>query len=232
MLYVYFGDNISEIRLKAFERVHTLANRCEVISPITADTYEEGILTELANNASLFGGEQVILLDTPSESTLFQNGIYTNIDTLIVSPHHFVMIEGGLTVVEKKKLAHATEMCEVAGKEEERLNVFALGEALSMRDRKTLWILYNTFSREGVPNEEIVGILFWQLKILRLAERTQSPEEAGQKPYPYQKAKRALAKFKKGELEALSQSLLVLYHEGHLGKCDMSLALERWMLSV
>ena len=62
--------------------------------------------------------------------------------------------------------------------------------------------------------------------------QTKSAEEAGQKPFVYQKAKRALSKFKSGELEKLSRELLVLYHEGHMGKGDINLTLEKWVLNV
>ena len=38
--------------------------------------------------------------------------------------------------------------------------------------------------------------------------------------------------FKEGELEALSRSLLALYHDGHGGKKDIDLALEKWTLTI
>jgi hypothetical protein len=68
--------------------------------------------------------------------------------------------------------------------------------------------------------------------MLRLAERTKSAEEAGQKPFVYSKAKRALSAFKEGELDSISRDLLSIYHDGHLGKRDIDLALERWVLTL
>jgi hypothetical protein len=52
------------------------------------------------------------------------------------------------------------------------------------------------------------------------------------KDFPYNKAKRSLRNFKEGELEKLSQTLLAVYHDGHGGKRDIDLALEKWTLTI
>ena len=52
------------------------------------------------------------------------------------------------------------------------------------------------------------------------------------KDFSYNKAKRALGTFKEGEVAALSESLLRAYHDARLGKLELDLALERWVLTV
>ena len=84
----------------------------------------------------------------------------------------------------------------------------------------------------GVSAEEVIGILWWQLKTLRLAAVTKSAPEAGMKDFPYNKAKRALGNFSDGELETLSHSVLRVYHDGHAGKTDIDFALEQFVLSL
>ncbi len=84
----------------------------------------------------------------------------------------------------------------------------------------------------GVRSEELVGILWWQLKTMRLAAVTRSAIDAGMKDFLYNKAKRALGLFKEGEVNELSRSLLELYHLSHQGKRDMDLALEEWVLKM
>jgi hypothetical protein len=86
--------------------------------------------------------------------------------------------------------------------------------------------------REGAQAEEIIGILWWQLKMLRLAAKTKTAAEAGVKDFPYNKAKRALAGFKSGEVDTLARSLLALYHDGHAGKRYINVALEEWVLRM
>lgn len=232
MLYVYFGNNTSEVRQKALARVHQCAGEDGQVVHITSDGYAIGSLTDLACGASLFSGKQVFLLDTPSERIEAYEDIMGDLELLKESVHDFILIEHAILAGDKKKFSAYGEMHEIVGEKKVSFNTFALTDALCMRDKKTLWLLLMDAWKAGVPNEEIVGILFWQVKILRLVEKTESAEEAGQKPFVYQKAKRALGKFKSGELERLSRELLVLYHEGHMGKADMSLALEKWVLTI
>ena len=233
MLYVFFGTDTSSVRTRAFETLATFGEGASTrASRITVDNYTQGMLAELAGSTSLFGEPQIVILDTLSEDEIVYEEVLRTLSLMGESANTFVLIEKGLSVaVQKECRAHA-QVCEELKKGEEKLDVFALCDALIARDKKSLWLLFIALKNEGVSLEEIIGILQWQLKILRLAERTGSPEEAGQKSYPYNKAKRALIKFKKGEVDALARSLLVIYHEGHMGKRDTALALEEWILRV
>ena len=234
MLYVFFGKDSVLVRERALAHIRTITDTTvsEVVK-ITGDAHSEGMLNDLAGGSALFGGEQVILLDTPSSEESFDDAVLKNIQMLEESPNHFVVIEEGLLAGKKKVYAtHAVSIEEIAADVKEKFNTFGLAEAFLNRDKKMLWILLQDAWKNGEKNEAIVGIIFWQIKILRLAERTQTPEEAGQKPFPYNKAKRALSKFKKGELDKISRELLEIYHRGHGGRVDLSLALERWVLRV
>ncbi|MBP9843102.1 MAG: hypothetical protein KBC62_03795, partial [Candidatus Pacebacteria bacterium] len=111
-------------------------------------------------------------------------------------------------------------------------NTFTIAEALAKKDKRQIWVLLQQARLLGIRDEETIGILWWQLKALRLAKRTNTPDEANMKEYPFKKAKQALRNFKDGEVEALSRSLLELYHLAHQGKRDMDMALEEWVLKV
>ena len=232
MLYVYFGNNTSEVRQKALARVHVCAGNDGQVVHITSDTYMVGSLIDLARGASLFSEKQVFLLDTPSERTEVYEDIMGNLELLKDSEHDFILIEHAVLAGDKKKFSAYGEAHEITAEKKDSFNTFSLTDALCMRDKKTLWLLLMEARKAGVPAEEIIGVLFWQIKILRLVEKTKSAEEAGQKPFVYSKAKRALSKFKSGELEKLSRELLVLYHEGHMGKVDINLTLEKWVLTI
>jgi len=103
---------------------------------------------------------------------------------------------------------------------------------LANKDKKSLWLLFCEAKRNGLSGEEIIGTLWWQLKSLRLAAMTNSASEAGMKDFTYNKAKRALRNFRDGELETLSHSLLLAYHDGHGGIRDIDYALEEWVLGL
>jgi DNA polymerase III delta subunit len=233
MLYVYFGNDTNTVRKNAFAFLRTLTESDSNVLQITHDTFQEGMITECAEANSLFGGAQIAVIDMMSQDVTAFAYVMQHLNVMAESVNHFIMIEGPLLAPEKKKLqTHARTYEESAMAKKEKFNAFSLTDAFAERNRKSLWLLLTEAWREGLSNEEIIGVLLWQVKMLRLAERTQSAEEAGQKPFVYSKAKRALANFKKGELDDISRALLVIYHDGHLGKCDVGVALERWVLRV
>ena len=191
------------------------------------------MIADVAEGVSLFGKGQIFIVDTLSDDQNAFASLLGHLESMQSSPHHFVMIERTLNAVDKKKIAkHATSCEEITAEKKERFNAFLLTEALLRKDKKSLWLLLTEAWKEGLSNEEIIGILFWQVKIVRLAEKTKSAEEADQKPIVYSKAKRALSVFKKGEADQISRELLALYHEGHAGKVDTSVALEQWVLKL
>jgi len=133
----------------------------------------------------------------------------------------------------KKKLInkYANDVIDISKKLEKKFNVFIIADALSKRDKKSLWILLTKFKQEGILNEEIIGILYWKIKMLRLAEVTKNSNEAKQDSFRYNQAKKACLNFEKGELAEISESLLSIYNDGHLGLCDFDIELERFVLS-
>jgi DNA polymerase III delta subunit len=194
---------------------------------------EKGIYADAIGGASLFGGEQVYLIDTPSTDEVMYEDTVNNLESFKESNNLFIVIEATLLAPEKKPFAkYADTIEEFKAVATERFNSFALADALAARDKKSLWLLLNEAVLSGIAQEELIGTLWWQLKSLRLAAMTRSASEAGMKDYPYDKAKRALGKFKPGEIESLSHSLLSLQHMSRLGKRDLDLALERWVLGI
>lgn len=231
MLHVFFGKG--GVRERALAHAHSLCAQGSEIVKISSDEYATGLLRELTEGTSLFGGAQVILIDTPSSDAAFEDEVQGMLSDVKASKNHFVVIEGALLAQAKREYTKYADTIEDVGTAaDEKFNTFALTDAFLARDKKKLWILLMEAWRAGESNEAIVGVLFWQLKILRLVSKTSSPEEAGQKPYPYNKAKQATLGFKAGEIERLSRELVQLYHDGHMGKVDMSTALERWVLSI
>ncbi len=233
MLTVYFGKDAIEVRKKAFDRVREIEMGGTSVERITAEGFERGMLANCAGASSLFSGPQALLLDTPTEDPEVFEEVLQSVAALTESRNTFLIIEGPLLAEQKKIFAQAGATCiEVQENEKKEFNVFLVSDALASRDKRTLWLLLQAARREGVSAENIIGTLFWQLKILRLAAVTKTAEEAEQKAYPYNKAKRALGKFTKGELETLSESVLTLYHDGHRGLRDIDIALERWVLEL
>jgi len=229
MLHVYFGSDTSAVRKAAWAAVRIATASAPHI--LTSGSYEPGQLSELVGNGSLFGDARVVLIDTPRE--VLAEEVQSLLAAMAASSDTFIIIEGSLLAAAKKQYAkHTTELHEFTATARERFNTFAIADALIARNKKQLWLQLQKAVQAGISPEEIIGVLWWQLKSIRLAAVTQSADAAGMKTYPYNKAKRALANIPLPEAERLAHDLLTMYHAGHAGETDLALALEEWVLRL
>lgn len=233
MLHIYFGTDAIGVRDKAFTVASEREEAGATLTRIDAQAFEPGILSDALGAVSLFGGEEVFMLDMPSDDGDFAEEVASNLEAMAESGNTFIVIEGPLLAAQKKPYQKYAEVCEeLKATAAERFNAFSMADALLRKDKKSLWILLQQAKMAGLSPEEIIGTLWWQVKTLRLSQLTSSAAEAGLKDFPYNNAKRALSKFKDGEVEALGHSLLAVYHDGHGGVRDIDLALEKWVLTL
>jgi DNA polymerase III delta subunit len=235
MLIVFYGANEIKVREALSTQLDSLkeADPSIVTVRVEADSYLPGQLANLVGAASLFGEKYVYVLDTPSLSEVFWAELESLASDLASSSQTFILAEKSLLVGPKKILTtNATSITEYKNEAGEGFNPFQLAEALLRKDKRSLWLLLQEAIKNDLPAEEIIGVLWWQIKTLRLAMLTKSAGEAGIKDFPYNKAKKAIGNFKPGEVEGLALSLLTLYHDGHSGERDIDLALEGWVLSL
>ncbi len=232
MLSIYYGNDLVKARAGALMATDKLVEKLGArLNKIESEQYAPGMLSDMLGATSLFGGVEVYLIDTPSEEVDFYTAVIDVLKEMSESVNHFIIIENALLAPERKKFEkHTTTIEEYKKVASATFNAFALADALSARDKKSLWVLLQEAIRNGLSAEEIIGTLWWQLKSLRLAKLTSSAEEAGMKDFPYNKSKRALRNFKTGELETLSVGLLRVYHDGHGGVRDTLEGLEEWVL--
>ena len=232
MLHVYYGTDRQRVRDAANGFTDTAMSPEGTLTVLDVQSFAPGLIADALGASSLFGGEEWFLLDTPSAEADFAEEVKNNLKEMAESGNTFVVLEGALLAPAKKTFGkHAAVIEEFTAEKTERFNTFAMADALASKDRRKLWVLLQEARLNGLAPEEIIGMLWWQMKALRLAEVTRNAAEAGMKDFPYNKAKRALAKFMPGEVATLSHSLLSLYHDGHSGVRDIDLALERWVLS-
>ena len=232
MYVVYYGTDRGKVRDAATLYIAANLPPEGTLTTLDASSFVPGQVADALGASSLFGGEEWFVLDTPSANPEFQAEVQEALKELSESGNTFIIMEEALLAPAKKtygKYAKSTE--EFTAIKEERFNTFGMAEALALRDKRKLWVLLQEARMNGLREEEIIGMLWWQLKSLRLASVTSSAAEAGMKDFPYNKAKRALSGFAPGEVVSLSRSLLEVYHAGHSGQRDMDVALEQWVLS-
>lgn len=111
-------------------------------------------------------------------------------------------------------------------------NIFAFTDAIGAKKKKDAWVLYQKALASGMVAEEIFWKVVWQIKSLLLAKRTNSSMESGQNAFVYQKAKSFLKNFKDGELENISESLVVGYHNARRGKGEIEALIEKTLLNL
>lgn len=229
MFVVFYGNDVIGVRRAAHEYISDKGTA----TTIEADNFEPGMIAESAGGLSLFSDSTTYIIDTPSADLKFKEEVESHLAALAESTHQFVLIEGALLAADKKVYGkYAERMEEFKRASDRQFNVFALADALARKDKKSLWLLLHDAFRAGFSSEEIIGTLWWQLKTLRLAAITSTASEAGMKDFPYNKAKRALSKFKAEEVAEKSRELLAAYHDARLGKLELDLALERWVLTL
>lgn len=233
MYVVFYGSDRGGVRDAATRYIDASMPADATLTTLDNNDDTVGQIADALGASSLFGGSQWFVLDTPSANAEIMTAVTDSLLAMSESTNTFVILEGALLAPAKKTYGkYATESSEFSAEKAVRYNAFALAEALAEKDKRRLWVLLQEARLEGLRDEEIAGMLWWQLKALRLAKLTNSADEAGMKDFPYNKAKRALSKFTDGEVERLSQSLLELYHDGHAGVSDMEVKLEEWVLGV
>lgn len=231
MYLVFSGSDRLKVRDKATEYIDKNLPAGATLTTLDEGSFVAGEVLNALGANSLFGGEEWFVLDNPSLNDDFYEETKKTLKEIGESNNTFLILEGNLLAPEKKSYSkYAKEIFEFKSEGVERFNTFAIAEALANRDKKKLWVLLQEARLEGLRDEEIIGMLWWQLKSLRLVALTKNSTEAGMKDFPYNKSKKALVKFSAGEVDKLSQQLLELYHAGHAGVRDMDNALELWVL--
>jgi len=233
MYTVFFGTDRTKVRDQATSYIEKHFPSDGTLTTFDGQSFVSGQIADALGATSLFGGAEWFVLDTPSGNPDFAEEVKTALKEMSESVNTFIILEEALLAPAKKSYGKfAVSMEEFTAQKNERFNTFAMAEALAQKDKRQLWVLLQDARKDGLREEEIIGMLWWQLKSLRLAAVTNSAEEAGMKDFPYNKSKRALSTFAPGEVVILSQSLLELYHAGHSGQRDMDIALEQWVLTL
>ncbi|PIR37249.1 MAG: hypothetical protein COV34_03445 [Candidatus Zambryskibacteria bacterium CG10_big_fil_rev_8_21_14_0_10_42_12] len=237
MIYTFFGTDEQKTRAKA----HTFIDALKKKRPdapfflVKSDGNSIVQLEELSQGAGLFYEKQIVFADHVFGEDGAKEYMKTLLPMMKNSDSVFVVLEGKLLAPEKKlfeKYSLEVKEFEVVEKKKTEFNVFALGDALISQDKIKLWSLYLEAIEEGKTPEEIQGTLMWQAKSMALAAKAKYAGETGLKPFVFSKAKNAGARYTKTEMEQLPWSLTEMLHASRLEGEDLSVAMERWVLSL
>lgn len=237
MLYLIYGTDTH----KARKKLHDLLDLAKKKRPeaelfkITTENFSEAQLDELLVSQGLFEQKYTTVLDNLFERRDFKDYVLDKLKDMADSEQIFLMLEGAVDVSSIKKIEkYAKQVQEFVKKEDKKYgaNIFSITDGLLQKDKRKLWVSYIDFIRQGIPPEEIHGILFWQVKNMLLASRADSGNETGLAPFVYKNALTGARKYKQEDLVFMSNSLVDMTHKVRQGEGDLGVMLERWVLSL
>lgn len=249
MFYLFYGTE-SE---KARARMHEILEGAKKKRPdaeifrVEGAGFHEGMIDEWTGGMGLFERKMIVVLDKVFENKDAAEALAARAEALAASENMILILEGKIdkkTLGRLEKHAFKAEVYDEkkeaprfgaapAGGGGNAFNIFFLTDALGARDKKSLWSLYCKSQLSGVVPEEVSGILFWQLKAMRLASPPLADAKStGLNPFVFNKAKTYARNFSSKELDLLSSRLVASYHDAHRGLNDFSVELEKFVLSL
>ena len=229
MLYIFHGTDVSKSREKAHKLIDSLRAKKPDASyvPIDAGGWNMNIIKEHLGGQGLFSNKYIIFLDRVTENIEAKEGIADFLPAMNESSNIFVMLEGKVFAELKRDIEKHAEKVVVTdisvaakssggkGGAKGEFNVFALADAVAIRNRANSWTIYRQAVDRGIGPESILGTLFWKIKTMIIAG-----------------AGRGSTKYSKVELESLLTRLITLYHDGHRGMVDLELGTEKLLLEL
>ncbi len=233
MFYLIHGKNRNKSSNKAIALIEGLLAKKPNASYIKVDE-EEWVGTffdEFAGSAGLFENKSVILADNLWSGELPNE---EDVEKIQKSENIFILIENDISSENLKKLKEKAEkVIDVGDEDKERgFNVFSISDAYGEKDKKKLWLLYRKSASEGVEVEDVVNIIFWQIKNLILAKRELLDGEFKLKPFVISKAKSYAKKWEGKELQKHAEELVKMLHNSRLGKVNLENVFEKWILDM
>ncbi len=230
MIYLFHGSDVDKVRTKAFEWVAKARMKEPNLAYVRLARVEltDAALDDAALSGGLFVSRLLILLDDPfpaartagdEEGSEEENGagslLEDHLDALAASDNAIVILAPKLAAAKAKKLVAKAKFSyqfdKPAAREAARGFNSNLVNALAARSRDKLWLEINRALAAGDAPEMLHGLLHWKARdLMEKGGRAWSPREAHQ----------------------LSLALIALLQSSRRGGLDLTLALERFALSI
>ncbi|MDE0243693.1 MAG: hypothetical protein OYG31_03220 [Candidatus Kaiserbacteria bacterium] len=199
MLYVFYGDRYAARELSRQYVAVCKKKRPHAeylsISPLSASRS----LEELLFGQGLFEKKYIVFCDEVLGDKTCSGHLQQNLEQYHQSPHMFIIFEPSLKPTEEKKLSRAgatMQKSEERQKQHDHRRLFSFTDTFLKRDVGKTFAALHQLLRDGEPADSLTQILLWQLRTLCATDRSDNAEDAGLKPFVYQKAKRSLTALK------------------------------------
>lgn len=229
MLYVYYGNDRDAVIEKSRQRI---ANASSLM--MSPDSYDEGRILALLGGGGLFGDKEIIVVRDFFQEPDMQEFLLQNASDMATSDNLFIVIEEKILKKEKtlfEKTGAVMEEYKLPPKpkyDPNVFNTFSLSDAFADKNVKQLWLLFQEALRRNIAPEEIHGVLWWQVKNMRLVDEEKT--NPGLHEFVYGKTQKALKNYTKEKLVCLAERFVRAYHEARQGKRDLAHELEKIIL--
>jgi len=196
-------------------------------------TFSSSRFLETINGMGLFESKSIVICRYALEDKEQRDLVLSKLDELQSSDNAYVFIESSLHNAHIKKIQktskHVYEF--KSEKKETRFNTFSLTDMLLKKDKKNLWLGYHAAKDSGISDEEIHGILLWQLRSILISYK-HSRSSSGLKPFMFNKARSAQKTWNLEQVSRAHHTLVKQYHEARRGNTVLSLSIEKFILSL
>lgn len=230
MIYLFYGSDVEKVRTKAFAWVAAARAKESNLAYVRLAREEltPAALEDAASSGGLFVKRLLVLLDDPfpttrvasdeddgEEESVASSVLEDYLDQLAASDNAIVIVAPKLAAPKAKKLVTKAKVeykfDKTVAREDTRGFNNALVNALANRSREKLFTEINRALHAGDAPEMLHGLLHWKARDLL--------EKGG-------------AKWSPAESRELSLHLIELLQDSRRGGLDLSLALEKFALSI
>lgn len=241
MIYLLHGTDT----IKARKKLHTLLDSMFTKKPdasyarVSVENFDESKIDEFIGSQGLFENKYIIVFDNLFADKEVKEKILKKLKEISKSQNIFIFLEEKLNktelnrfekYAEKIQKIDATQSLSASGRK--KFDIFSLTDAFGKRDKKQLWVLYQKAKLNNISDEEVHGILFWQVKSMILSLNAKDAKESGLNPFAFRKSLGFLKNYSESELKKFSQLLVSLYHDTRKGIHEMDIALERFIIGI
>ncbi|MFQ5662138.1 MAG: hypothetical protein ACE5F2_02705 [Candidatus Paceibacteria bacterium] len=245
MIYLLYGTDT----IKTRKKLHTLLDSMFTKKPdasyvrVDEENFNEDRIEEFIGSQGLFENKYIIVFDNLFADKEVKEKILKKIKEISQSQNIFIFLEEKLNKTELnrfEKYAEKIQKIDVetkpaqgwSGSGRKKFDIFSLTDAFGKRDKRELWVLYQKAKLNNVSDEEVHGILFWQVKSMILSLNARDAKSSELNPFVFRKSLGFLKNYSESELKKFSQLLVSLYHDTRKGIHEMDTALERFILQI
>jgi DNA polymerase III delta subunit len=244
MLYFIYGDDTKKVRQKTTEMVDSLLRRQSDASVyrVGVDNWNLEYVNDLLNSQGLFLPKYIVIFNFISENKEFFADLLRILPDIKKTEHVCIISEGDISVKDEEKIKKFSQKSQefsavnsstkIPAKKNES-PTFAFADSFARRDFLKSMKCFTEMTSSKIAAEEIHGVLWWQMKSIKLATDSQSAVGAGLNPFVFKKAKEASKMWQdesatnKSTLDTVLNELFEMYHLAHRGEGDFYTALEK-----